>query len=154
MMFMMNMICMKTKRFTMIHNDVAHDGHDLSEPVQSVPELRRSSREKKMPDFYGIRVTVADGSADPVSLIEALGNSDKAYWKDAMEKEMKSLSVNKVWDLVSLPKDKKVVGSKWVFKTKRNVDGNVERYKARMDSHKSLDRIMMKLSLQLYSLNL
>ena len=50
-----------------VHNDVAHDGHDLHEPVKSVPELRRSSREKKMPDFYGIRVTVADGSADPVS---------------------------------------------------------------------------------------
>ena len=118
-----------------IHNDVAHDGHDLNEPVvekESVPELRCSSREKKMPDFYGIRVNVADGSADPVSLMEALGNSDKAYWKDAMEKEMKSLSVNKVWDLVSLPKGKKVIGSKWVFKTKRNVDGNVERYKARL----------------------
>ena len=118
-----------------IHNDVAHDGHDLNEPVvekESVPELQRSSREKKMPDFYGIRVNVAGGSADPVSLMEALGNSDKAYWKDAMEKEMKSLSVNKVWDLVSLPKGKKVIGSKWVFKTKRNVDGNVERYKARL----------------------
>ena len=43
--------------------------------------------------------------------MEALSNSDKAYWKDAMEKEMKSLSVNKGWDLVSLPKGKKVVGS-------------------------------------------
>ena len=115
-----------------VHNDVVHDGHDLNEPVKSIPELRCSSREKKMPDFYGIRVTVADGSADPVSLMEALSNSDKAYWKDAMEKEVKSLSVNKVWDLVSLPKGKKVVGSKWVFKTKRNVDGNVERYKARL----------------------
>ena len=122
-----------------IHNDVAHDGHDLNEPVvekESVPELRRSSREKKMPDFYGIRVNVADGSADLVSLMEALDNSDKAYWKDAMEKKMKSLSVNKAWDLVSLPKGKKVIGSKWVFKTKRNVDGNVERYKARLVAHR------------------
>ena len=38
----------------------------------------------------------------------------------------------KVWDLVELPNDRKVVGSKWVFKTKQGADGAVERYKARL----------------------
>ena len=37
---------------------------------------------------------------------------------------------NDVWDLVELPKGKKPIGYKWVFKTKRNSKGNVERYKA------------------------
>ena len=92
--------------------------------------LRRSSRERRKPDYYGVRVTVADTSGDPTSLKEALASSDKTKWVNAMEKEMESLHVNEVWDLVELPKDKKTVGSKWVFKTKRSANGTVERHKA------------------------
>ena len=44
---------------------------------------------------------------------------------------MESLHVNEVWDHVELPKDRKAVGSKWVFKT-RDADRTVERYKARL----------------------
>jgi len=36
------------------------------------------------------------------------------------------------WDLVEWPKDCKKVGCKWVFKTKRDSNGNLERYKARL----------------------
>ena len=32
--------------------------------------------------------------------------------------------------MVELPKDRKIVGCKWVFKLKKGVDGKVERYKA------------------------
>ena len=39
---------------------------------------------------------------------------------------------NKVWDLVDLPKGCKHVGSKWVFKTKSDPKGNIERYKAQL----------------------
>ncbi|KAL4032328.1 hypothetical protein IC575_005399 [Cucumis melo] len=39
---------------------------------------------------------------------------------------------NKVWNLVELPKESKRVGCKWVFKTKRDSNGNIERYKARL----------------------
>ncbi|KAL9241946.1 hypothetical protein vseg_015997 [Gypsophila vaccaria] len=39
---------------------------------------------------------------------------------------------NKVWELVELPEDFKTVGSKWVFKTKRDSKGNIERYKTRL----------------------
>jgi len=34
--------------------------------------------------------------------------------------------------LVTLPKDKKVIGRKWVYKVKHNVDGSVNIYKARL----------------------
>ena len=37
-----------------------------------------------------------------------------------------------VWDLVELPKKKKPIGCKWVFKTKQDSKVNVERYKARL----------------------
>ena len=49
-----------------------------------------------------------------------------------MDIEMESLKAIDVYDLVELPKDKKVIGSKWIFKRKINADGSVERYKARL----------------------
>ena len=39
---------------------------------------------------------------------------------------------NKVWNLVELPKENKKVGCKWVFKTKCDTSGNIERYKPRL----------------------
>ena len=45
---------------------------------------------------------------------------------------MESLHTNDVWDLVKLTKDRKAVGSKWVFKLKVGPDGSVERHKARL----------------------
>ena len=39
----------------------------------------------------------------------------------AMVKEMESLSKNKTWDLMELPKGKKPIGCKWVFKKKEAV---------------------------------
>ena len=63
---------------------------------------------------------------------EALASPDKAKCMNAMEKEMESLHANDVWDLVELPKDRKAVGSKWVFKLKVGADSLVERHKARL----------------------
>ena len=42
--------------------------------------------------------------------------------------EIESLRANDVWDLVELPKDRKTVGSKWVFKLKVAADGSIDRY--------------------------
>ena len=84
-----------------------------------------------MPDYYGNRATLADASGDPTSWKEATTSTDKTKWVDAME-EVESLHVNKVWDLVELPKDRKAVGSKWVYKTKISANGTIERYKARL----------------------
>ena len=49
-----------------------------------------------------------------------------------MNQEISALDQNETWDLVSLPKDKKAIGCKWVYKTKFNPDGSVERCKARL----------------------
>ena len=46
--------------------------------------------------------------------------------------EIESLRANDVWDLVELPKDRKTVGSIWVFKLKVAADGSIDRYKARL----------------------
>ena len=45
---------------------------------------------------------------------------------------MNSMASNRVWDLVELPYGIKVIGCKWVFKTKKDSLGNIERHKARL----------------------
>ena len=112
---------------------------DTGEPPQSTineqpePVLRRSARERQPPDFYSARVNIASEVLnEPTSMTEALASPERAKWMDAMDNEMNSLHMNDVWDLVKLPKDRKAVGSKWVFKLKLGSDGQVERHKARL----------------------
>lgn len=45
---------------------------------------------------------------------------------------MESLHTNEVWDLVELPSGRKAIGCKRVFKRKHDVDGSMERHKARL----------------------
>ena len=49
-----------------------------------------------------------------------------------MKDEMTSMSHNKVWSLVDLPDGCRPIGCKWVFMTKHDTKGQVERYKARL----------------------
>ena len=103
---------------------------------------RRSTREKQRPHRYGhVVATVCDEQLDPVSVNEAKLSPYKLKWERAMEAEMKSLQANRVWELVQLPPNRKVIGSKWIFKRKMNADGTLECYKARLpkDVPKSLD---------------
>jgi hypothetical protein len=49
-----------------------------------------------------------------------------------MNEEMTSIEKNQTWKLVDLPKEKKAIGLKSVFKIKYNEDGNIQKYKARI----------------------
>jgi hypothetical protein len=49
-----------------------------------------------------------------------------------MEDEIKSMSTNEVWDLEKIPKGAKTVGCKWVYKTKYDSQGNIDKFKARL----------------------
>eukprot|EP00253_Pinus_taeda_P016070 PITA_16070 len=49
-----------------------------------------------------------------------------------MDEEMNAIERNKTWELVELPKGKEVIGVKWVYKTKNNAKGKIERHKARL----------------------
>jgi len=53
-------------------------------------------------------------------------------WRKATQCEISALESNQTWENVLLPKNKTVVGCKWVSKIKYNVDGTVERYNARL----------------------
>jgi hypothetical protein len=49
-----------------------------------------------------------------------------------MDEKMAMLDANATWELVVLPKDKKIIGCKWVYKIKHNANGFVNRYKTRL----------------------
>nr|GEX56926.1 retrotransposon protein, putative, Ty1-copia subclass [Tanacetum cinerariifolium] len=54
----------------------------------------------------------------------ALSDPEFEKWLVAMNTEMQSMYDNKVWRLVVLPPNAKVVKSKWIYKKKTNMDGN------------------------------
>ena len=49
-----------------------------------------------------------------------------------MDEEIQMIEKNKIWELVDHPWDKEVIGVKWVYKTKLNSDGSLQKYKARL----------------------
>ena len=97
-------------------------------------ELTRSQRTRRPAisnDYYVYQYDIGE-EVNPITYSEAL-NSDKVNeWLIPMGDEMQSMLDNDVWELVDLPKGYKPIGCKWVFKTKRDHKGNVERYKARL----------------------
>ena len=69
------------------------------------------------------------GTIDPTSYKEA---SQLECWRKAMMVELQALERNKTWSLITLPPGKKIVGCKWVYRTKHRADGSIECHKARL----------------------
>lgn len=121
-----------------LHNTAHCDttSTEMPQTQQILPHpttVRRSTRQTRVPDYYARETYLAvEHELEPKTLSQVLSSADKHHWMEAMEKEMKSLHENRVWELVKLPVGRKPVGSKWVFKLKTDEDGNIERYKARL----------------------
>ena len=69
---------------------------------------------------------------EPKNIKEAWTGENSEHWKQATNSEYESLLKNDTWDLVEIPKNKNIVGCKWVFKIKRKGDGSIDRFKARL----------------------
>ncbi|KAL3830794.1 hypothetical protein ACJIZ3_019596 [Penstemon smallii] len=94
------------------------------------PVLRRSSRPHVPNRRYMDYVLLTDGG-EPESYDEACQIGDAGEWELAMKDEMKSLISNQTWELVELPRGKKALHNKWVYRVKEEQDGS-KRYKARL----------------------
>ncbi|KAI0513422.1 hypothetical protein KFK09_009443 [Dendrobium nobile] len=66
---------------------------------------------------------------DPTSYSQAMKH---AHWRQAMSEEFQALQSQATWELVPPSTNQNTLGCKWTFKTKRNSDGTVARYKARL----------------------
>ncbi|GKA60331.1 ribonuclease H-like domain-containing protein [Tanacetum coccineum] len=74
-------------------------------------------------------VTQLNKNSEPKSFLEA---SKYPHWADAMNQEMDALLRNGTWEIVDLPKDRKAIGSKWIYKIKFRSIGDIDRHKARL----------------------
>ena len=69
---------------------------------------------------------------EPTTLEEALRRPDADLWWDAWLKERGQMDQYGVYEEVPEPKGVNIVGSKIVFKVKKNPDGSIKRYKCRL----------------------
>lgn len=69
---------------------------------------------------------------EPKNYREAVNSACSDKWIKAMNDEYKSLLSKGTWSLVELPKGRQAIGSKWVFKKKKDSSGQVVRHKARL----------------------
>ncbi|GBE89575.1 hypothetical protein SCP_1602380 [Sparassis crispa] len=72
---------------------------------------------------------------DPHTVTEAKCCPDWPEWQEAMHDEIRRLELRKAWVYVDPPprsSGQNVVGSKWVFRTKRDARGEVTGYRARL----------------------
>ncbi|GKE12105.1 putative ribonuclease H-like domain-containing protein [Tanacetum coccineum] len=66
---------------------------------------------------------------EPKKVIQALEDPN---WIEAMQEELLQFQLQKVWTLVDLPNGKRAIGTKWVFRNKKDERGIVIRNKARL----------------------
>uniref|UniRef100_A0A2N9IRB9 Integrase catalytic domain-containing protein n=1 Tax=Fagus sylvatica TaxID=28930 RepID=A0A2N9IRB9_FAGSY len=96
------------------------------------PQVRRSTRKHCPSTRYSTSeyVLITD-EGEPESFQEVQSHKDKQSWMKAMHEEMNSLHKNNTYELVELPKGKKALRNKWVFKLKKDGEKLVK-YKARL----------------------
>ncbi|KAH9771353.1 Integrase catalytic domain-containing protein [Citrus sinensis] len=109
--------------------------HEPSQQQDSIA-YRRPHREIRKParfvDMVAYALPIVDDDV-PSTYREAVSNPESIQWKKAMNEEMQSLHKNETWELVTLPKEKKAIGCKWVYTKKEGFPRKNEiRYKARL----------------------
>ncbi|GJX03921.1 putative ribonuclease H-like domain-containing protein, partial [Tanacetum coccineum] len=100
-----------------IHN-VHPQSQILGDP--NTPVQTRSSLKK---------ITEAHALFEPRKVTEAL---EDGSWVEAMQEELLQFKLQQVWVLVDLPTGAKVIGTKWVYRNKKDERGVVVRNKARL----------------------
>uniref|UniRef100_H3H9W0 Integrase catalytic domain-containing protein n=1 Tax=Phytophthora ramorum TaxID=164328 RepID=H3H9W0_PHYRM len=96
---------------------------------QTLDEMSAAAQESQ--DFEAAYVVDSVGEM-PTTFKSAMESSDAVKWKEACDSECDSLLKNDTWDVVPLPKGRKAIGCRWVFRVKENQAGEVERFKARL----------------------
>ncbi|MBW0482769.1 hypothetical protein O181_022484 [Austropuccinia psidii MF-1] len=67
----------------------------------------------------------------PDHLGQALSGPHRNKWKLACVAQLDQMAARDVWDAVEKKPDMKIIGHRWVFDLKRNLDSSIERFKAR-----------------------
>ncbi|KAI3679018.1 hypothetical protein L6452_38325 [Arctium lappa] len=98
---------------------------DISSPMMT----RNQSRLQEMQDQQHTVLSCFLSQLEPKKAHDAMKESS---WIEAMQEELLQFKLQDVWDLVDLPKGQRAIGTKWVFRNKRDERGIVIRNKARL----------------------
>nr|GEY30150.1 retrotransposon protein, putative, Ty1-copia subclass [Tanacetum cinerariifolium] len=116
-------------------SEIPVESESLGSPPKLIP-VRKSERTTCAPNCLCLNIEVEDDEVgdlgEPANYKAAMLDPDKVIWQGAMDEEMNSMKVMKVWIVVDLPPSAKVVRSKWLYKKKTDMDGKVHTYKARL----------------------
>ncbi|GJY75136.1 putative ribonuclease H-like domain-containing protein, partial [Tanacetum coccineum] len=119
---------------------------DPKSAVQTRGMSKKNSREHAMisyiqkqkrtnhKDFQNCLFACFLSQQEPTKIAQAL---DDESWVEAMQEELLQFKIQKVWTLVDLPYGKKAIGTKWVYRNKKDERGIVVRNKARLMDVKS-----------------
>ncbi|KAG6390686.1 hypothetical protein SASPL_148425 [Salvia splendens] len=124
--------------------DQQEDAREIEEPESPTSSQGpgvRPRRMRSLNDIYEPTEEVDEAVEENVNLVCFHMNADLiAYadatqdrkWKIAMDEEINAIEKNDTWSLTTLPEGRKAIGVKWVYKTKKNANGEVQRYKVRL----------------------
>ncbi|MCO5577886.1 hypothetical protein L7F22_031721 [Adiantum nelumboides] len=102
------------------------------EPEEVGQEIHAPNEDGQPPHRYdpSLHHIMLSYEGEPLTYKEAKSCELSSKWELAMQEEIKFLYANDTWDLVPLPKGRKALPNKWVYKVK-SVDGK-PKYKARL----------------------
>ncbi|GKD25610.1 putative ribonuclease H-like domain-containing protein [Tanacetum coccineum] len=102
---------------TRIHKD--HPVDQIIGNLNSAPQTRRMTKNLKEHDLF----------KEPKKVIQALKDPS---WIEAIQDELLQFKLQKVWTLVDLPNSERAIGTKWVYRNKKDERGIVIKNKARL----------------------
>jgi hypothetical protein len=88
--------------------------------------------DKAMCAFVAIDSESVKKAAAPTTFKGAVASPDRDKWISAIKEKLESLCHHGMYKLMDLPSGRRAVGSKWVFKIKRDSKEKPIRYKARL----------------------
>ncbi|GJR15856.1 putative ribonuclease H-like domain-containing protein [Tanacetum coccineum] len=116
-------ICLTWKIFLIIFNDGIVQLEHMNDDEDEILHHQFKKRE----DSKGFFSTTS--LEEPKTISQALKDES---WVEAMQEELLQFKLQTVWVLVDLPYRKKVIGTKWVFRNKRDERSIVVKNKARL----------------------
>ncbi|KAL8110529.1 hypothetical protein AgCh_026307 [Apium graveolens] len=87
------------------------------------------SAESTPPSELDVNELMMAGKVEPANFNNV---ASEPSWQQAMKSETESVEKNNTWELMKLPVGKKAIGLKWVFKVKKDANGEMVKYKARI----------------------
>jgi len=103
---------------------------DVTEPLPDKEGLQRSARITGPPAHFG-RNAEEIPDEDRTTYHQAINSSLRDQGASAMDDEITALKKNNTFEVVNKPIGRNIIDSKCVFKTQKNADGTLERYRGR-----------------------